>query len=236
MKLDDYDKENIGGKVAKPFFDLAKKIDGRTTNQLALRVFKEEVVPPLLKVKEAFPEFWGRLTEAKGFYFETHTEPVTRRSRYYASHYSRDKAGVLEISDLLKRHRIPVLVGITSETVYGSCKSPEVTQERMQAIATPEERLTIQKSHDLREKGARVQELLGDFLKTFTMPEQVPYSLPQLNYFMQKMDFRKRNRWNDRPPMPSQKRPRVVVAPSAELRQLVMESMLLHQAIPAEED
>lgn len=234
MKLDGNDKDNIRAKVAEPFFKLAKKIDGETTRKLALRVFREEVVPGLQEVYIRFPEFWAKLNSAGYFTYETPQEPRLSRYRYYTP--NRTSGTVKVPSDVLRviGGKIPELNGITVQHEYNSSSEPVISQERMKSKARPEDKEKVEKAQTLRAKGARVAELLNDFLKVFTMPEQVPYSLPQLNYFMSRMDFRKRNRWESKPPMKTQKRPRVVSAPSNELRQLVMEATMLHQSLGKE--
>jgi hypothetical protein len=232
VKLDQFDKQNIQGVVAQPFFVLAKKIDGKTTKKLALKVFREDIVPAFVKVRELFPDFWGRLDPASYFVYEIPPTPPIHTGRYYASNRADN---TMEIPADLKELAIPCLNGITKANSYGSRHgSVEVTQERMRAKASDADRETIQKAHDLRVKGSRVKELLEQFLQDFTMPEQIPYSLPQLNYFMQELDFRKRNRYSTKPAMAAQKRPKVVVVPPAELRQLVVEATLLHQSMKKE--
>jgi hypothetical protein len=234
VKLDGNDKDNIRAKVSAPFFKLAKKIDGETTKKLALRVFREDVVPELKEVQSRFPEFWNRLNNGPYFTYETPQEPRVSRYRYYAP--NRQSGTVKVPSDILRLigGKIPELTGITVQHEYNGSTDPVITQELMKSKARPEDKEKVEKAQTLREKGARVAELLNDFLKVFTMPEQVPYSLPQLNYFMSRMDFRKRNRWESKPPMKVQKRPRVVSAPSDELRQLVMEATMLHQSLGKE--
>ena len=234
MKLDTYDKENIRGAVSRPFFNLAKKIDGKTTKKLAVKVFREDVVPGLLQVRDMFPDFWSRLDPATHFIYETPKETKMRRYRF--SYHNAVDSQTIEIPPDIKELGIPELNGITSSRYARGSGEPLVTQELMKAKASEEDRETIQKAFDLRAKGEKVAELLQIFLEPFTMPEQVPYSLPQLNYFMQQIDFRKRNKWTDKPPMMVQKRPRVTVPPPTELRQLVVEATMLAQAMPQGEE
>ncbi len=234
MKLDNHDKDNIVGAVAQPFFKLANKIDGQTTKKLALRAFREDVVPGLVRVYQDYPEFWKRLEDAHYFVYETPEQPQVTRYRYYQPR--RTSGSVKVPHEVLTKMggTFPQLDGISVVHEYNGHQSPVITQEMMKSKAEEEDRVVVEKAHTLREKGARVGVLLKEFLKVFTMPEQVPYSLPQLNYFLSRLDFRKRNRWESKPPMKVQKRPRVVNAPSDELRQLVMEATMLHQSLGKE--
>ena len=222
--------------VARPFFKLGNKIDGETTVKLARKVFMDEVVPGLVEVHKMFPDFWNRLDKAMHFVYETPpAPPAPSRYRY---HTATQRGGTIQIPPnvVTLLGQVPALSGITVANEYQAPTTGFViTQELMKSKATEADATVVSKAHSLRVKGEKVGVELKAFLNAFTMPEQIPYSLPQLNYFMQRLDFRKRSRWESKPPMKTQKRPRVVVAPTDELRQLVMEAMMLHQALPKNE-
>lgn len=230
MKLYSEDKEEIVSAASEPFFKLAKQIDGKTSKKLALKVFREEVVPELERMRAGFP-FWQRLPLAGQFLYESPKQPQ-RRTRYYHSNSRRD--GVMDIpKDVKDSIHVPTLEGITTQHSWsGGKEHTYITQEKMNAGAMKGAQTeTLEKSSTLRTKGERVAVLLQEFLKDFTMPEQIPYSLPQLTYFLKQLDFRKRGRWTDKPPLKSQKRPRVIVTPTDELRTLIMEATILHQSL-----
>lgn len=235
MKLNEYDKQNIGAAVAEPFSKLAEHIDGSTTTKLAMRVFEKEVAPSLEELRMFNKDLFDRLPRGQYLTYESPKRPPTA-GRYRSYRTSGNK--VIQFPDRIcktfgtsQRNGVPLMEGIVIHNNWdNSSGEPVVTQAKMTACAKESEIETVTKAHGLRRKAVRSAELIKVFLVDFTMPEQIPYSLPQLSYFLSRLDFRKRNTWGTKPPMKTQKRPKVVVVPSDELRQLVMEATMLAES------
>jgi hypothetical protein len=210
------DKRNIVDKVKAPFFALAGKNEGSLGQKAALRVFKEKYHPTLKSMEEQYKEIYSRLIGAMFLEFESLSGDVA---------YVKLPTGL---------GKIPFMDGISSNNDWhrGKAGNTVITRQEIAAALKLEETETFQRSQLLLEKGKKVEELLNEWLKPFTMPEQLQFSLPQLGYFLNQIDFRKRRNWavEGKPPLQSQRRPRVINVPSDELRTLVSEATILAQS------
>jgi len=113
---------------------------------------------------------------------------------------------------------VPQLEGLTAESRYsfGYAAHGMGSAQELAEYANDENRDKVEKAGKLRVKSSRVEELLAEFLEKFTHADQVPFSLPEVHQFI--------------PRVRCQKRPRVVVQPSEELRRLVREAGMLRLA------
>ena len=215
MILDQRDKRNLTEKIKDPFLRLASRNEGSLGKKACLRVFKESHLPTLRSMELQYKEIYDRLYKAGFIEFESLD----------------GKTQFVKIPTGLGA--FPMMDGLTSNSDWHSRAATGllITRKEISEALKDEEKETFAKSQLLIEKARRVELLLTEWLKPFTMPEQLQFSLPQIGYFVNVIDFRKRRSWGmPKPPVQTQRRPRVVNVPSDELKGLVAEAAMLAQS------
>lgn len=209
------DKRNLTQMVAQPFLKLAAHNEGSLARKASIRVFKEKYQPILKSMEEQYAEIYHRLADAQFIEYQglNGETAFTKIPQAWG--------------------KLPFLKDITSTSDWHSGQaSCLILREDIAEALKEDEKETFEKSTFLMKKSQQITELMTEWLKPFTMPEQLQFSLPQLGYFLGKMDFRKRRSWadNEKPAMKTQRRPRVINVPPDELRALVMEATILDQS------
>jgi hypothetical protein len=186
------DREEIVGEVAQEFDYVATNLLQGAERQVALAAFKDKLLPQL-EVLKASP-LYQRLPKASYFKACGETFPVP--------------------GDMY----VPILKGYTFQSDYSGygIEGLGTFEELVEEYGSEETTTKWEKSKMLLGKGVEVRRELLTFLEKFERADQVPFSLPEIHRFIQKVR--------------TQKRPRIVVQPSETLRRLVREAGFLKEA------
>ena len=226
MRLDPSDKAKICDVVSAPFERLSETLTKGILKPAAIKVFREKWQPLLEQMRAQFPTLWNGLEMGNYLQYE---DPSKKTAPWCTSTCS-----VAELNE-----KWPRITGVIRNTPYPG-EDSKISLKEMQEFLSEAAREKSQKAEELLAKARNVEKLLGEWLKPFSKPEQLQFSMPVLGYFLQKMDFRKRGKWSqpEPPPLATQRRPRIVNVPSEELRILVSESAILAQSggLPKEEE
>lgn len=196
------DVSAITKAVGQEFIKLAEESIDPVLTGAARRIFTEQYEPELLAMEKAAPDVYRlmRVNVAGSFKFS-----------YGGRQY------VVKLGKTFPR--IPGFIEDSETWVAPSMKLKK-------DMFSEEEADELTRAEGLIVRATRVKVLLEEFLGSFDHPRQIPFSLPQITPFLQKIDFR--SRWYATPPpFIPQKRPRVVRTPNDELRQLVTEASIL---------